>query len=100
MRAILVVLSALTATAVVHTRDCRACIFVTAVVKKVMTQGREITNENVVGLTCPRLLRDNPPSVGKLCKNIVKEILDSRILMRKIKACFSKTNRKSISGSF
>ncbi|RCN44761.1 hypothetical protein ANCCAN_09200 [Ancylostoma caninum] len=85
MRTTLVVLSALAAITFAKNRDCKMCVFITAVIKKAMMREMELTNEKVIQFTCPRLLRNNPRFIEKPCKRIVREILGSRILMRKIK---------------
>ncbi|EYC31296.1 hypothetical protein Y032_0004g2081 [Ancylostoma ceylanicum] len=85
MRVILSVLSALTAITVAKKLNCRMCIYITSVTKKIVDQPTMATAEKVMAYACPRLMRENSPSVRKVCMNIIREIMDSRILVRKIK---------------
>ncbi|EYC31294.1 hypothetical protein Y032_0004g2079 [Ancylostoma ceylanicum] len=85
MRVILFVLSALTAITVAKILKCRTCIYIISVTKKIVDETYTTTAEKVMAHACPRLMRENPPSVRKVCMNIIREIMDSKTLLRKIK---------------
>ncbi|EYC31290.1 hypothetical protein Y032_0004g2077 [Ancylostoma ceylanicum] len=85
MRVFLLVLSTLAAITMEKNVNCRTCIYIIAVTKKLVDQPRKATAEKVIAYTCPRLMRENSPSIRKVCMSIITEIMESAILVRKIK---------------
>ncbi|KAL6739932.1 hypothetical protein Aduo_013329 [Ancylostoma duodenale] len=88
MRAILIVLAALTVATTEFNRECRACLFITAVIKKAMLNKQKITPEKIGGIACPKLMRKDhkdPGNMEKVCKKGIADIVGSRTLLKKIK---------------
>ncbi|KAL6739934.1 hypothetical protein Aduo_013331 [Ancylostoma duodenale] len=86
MRAILVVLAPLTAITVAAeiNRDCRACLFITAVIKKAMDHKQKITADRIIAVTCPKLMHNDPRHMEKVCKRMISDIVGSNTLRKKI----------------
>ncbi|RCN44762.1 hypothetical protein ANCCAN_09201 [Ancylostoma caninum] len=85
MRAILIVLAALAVATVAINRDCKACLFITAVIKKAMVNKQKITTQKITGITCPILKQESPLHMEKVCKRVTADIVGSKALLKKIK---------------
>ncbi|RCN44764.1 hypothetical protein ANCCAN_09203 [Ancylostoma caninum] len=88
MKAILFVLSALTAITLTTgeiNKDCRACLFITAVIKKAMVHGQEIVSDKITAITCPKLMQSDPRHMEKVCKRVIADTVGSSALLKKIK---------------